>query len=87
MARRQPITRKDHLKNKGRKPGQVIEKPKELLQDDEEDSVEGTKSTETSMTREDANEKEDAVAITEKVMKTPEEMIIDIKKKDGDTDT
>jgi hypothetical protein len=87
MARRQPITRKDHLKNKGRKTGQGIEKPKELLRDDEEDSVEKTKSTETSMTREDGNEKEDAVAIKDKVMRTPEEMIIDIKKKDGDTDT
>jgi hypothetical protein len=43
MARRQPITRKDHLKNRGKKPERMYEKPK---------------STETSMTSEDDNEKE-----------------------------
>jgi hypothetical protein len=40
MARRQPIARKDHLENKGRKTGQGIEKPKELLRDDKKRKAE-----------------------------------------------
>jgi hypothetical protein len=90
MARRQPITRKDHLKNRGKKPERVYGKTKELLSDDEEESSAGeTKSTETSGTGED-NEKRakvNPIAHQENAMNTPTDMIVAVVNKDGDTDT
>jgi hypothetical protein len=88
MARRPPIKRSDHKKNKGKKPDQEDNQPQK--KDDDTDT-----STEPStvISKEDIEEKyieekaeKDDKDNAKEYGKTPENMIVKVPNKDGNTD-
>jgi hypothetical protein len=89
MARRPPIKRSDHKKNKGKKPDQEDNQP----QKKDDDSYTSTEPS-TVISKEDIEEKDveetaekyDNKDNAKEYGKTPENMIVKVPNKDGNTD-